>query len=290
MDHSTYRRLFRISSFEANRGPFLAVVCLSMALACACASNRGTAGVGQPITIVPSATAGLPSAPGDLARTGLVVITWNLHEGRGDIARLLASERPADVVMMLQEATRRTLPRIVEPLGLFASYVPSMPNGSSGNDDRGCAIVSTLPIRNTTAIELPWIYQRRVVVVSTVDGVMDGAPTAIRFACVHLDNRPGRRRQAEWLAGQLKGLAADGSPLVVGGDLNTWFGAGEATVRAIDTVVPRVRECGDRPTFRFGRHLDYLFTTVPREARGPCEVSADRFGSDHHPVVLRLLG
>jgi endonuclease/exonuclease/phosphatase family metal-dependent hydrolase len=283
--------LFRIAGSLANQVPIRAVVLpAALVLSIACASNRGTAGVGQPIASAPRAAQSAAAVPADLARTGLAVVTWNLHEGRGDVARLLASLQPAHVVMLLQEATRQTLPRL-DPLNVFVSYVPSMPNRSrDGADDRGCAIVSTLPIRETTPIELPWIYQRRIVVTSTVDAAIDGRSVAMRFVCVHLDNRPGRRRQAEWLARELQPWASADSPLFVGGDLNTWFGAGEATVRAIDGVVPRVRECGDRPTFRFGRRLDHLFTTLPASQRRGCEVLVDRFGSDHHPVVLRLLG
>jgi endonuclease/exonuclease/phosphatase family metal-dependent hydrolase len=278
--------LFRIGGSIANGVPRVArwlAVAAAAAVLGACASNRGLTGVGLPITLAPAVMS--ESRGADLAETGLAVVTWNLHEGRGDVARLLASLRPTPVVLLLQEATRQSMPKL-DDLGLFVTYVPSMPNGRG--DDRGCAIASTLPLTNEAWVELPWVYQRRVAVTASVAGRADGRPFVIRFASVHLDNRPGRKRQAQWLAEWLAPLASE-APLIVGGDLNTWFGAQEDTVRAVDAVVPRVAECGDQPTFRFGRRLDHLFTTLDRSSRRGCVIPRDTFGSDHHPVVLRLL-
>lgn len=276
MDHRLFRRLFLIACSVAN-----------VLLLCGCASNRGTEGVGAPIVIAPA----VRIAPSDeLAQNGLVVVTWNIHEGRGDIAALVASLRPAHVVLLLQEATRRTLPSAIGSLGLFAAYAPSMPNGRRDDgDDRGCAILSSLPIDAIDSVELPWVYQRRVALAGTITARLRGEVFAIRVVSAHLDNRPGRKRQARWLARWLQPSAAAATPLVVGADLNTWFGAREQTVRAIDAVVPRALECGDRPTFRFGLRLDYLFTTLPQSMHPRCDILPATFGSDHHPVVLRLL-
>jgi endonuclease/exonuclease/phosphatase family metal-dependent hydrolase len=214
-----------------------------------------------------------------------------MHEGRGDLDALIATLEPP-FVLLLQEAVPALAP-FAASRGLYAAYVPSMPNGREKPEayvDRGNAIVSTLRLEAMSAIELPWVYQRRVAVMATVD-----APGgAIHFVCVHLDNRPGRKRQASALAQFLR--TQDAASVIVGGDLNTWFGPREAAVEAIDAFVPRVRACGTAPTFRFGRRLDYLFAsaasdrsqTAARPDAVRCDVLKDRFGSDHHPIVLRL--
>ncbi|MEO8256583.1 MAG: endonuclease/exonuclease/phosphatase family protein [Acidobacteriota bacterium] len=270
-----------------------------------------------------------PDPPVDLAQTGLAVVSWNIHEGGGDVERLLArlrrvsSASPAAgpaIVLLVQEAMRggplvpSTVPAAVSPpgriapprarladivdaarqLGLWIAYVPSMRNGrgaaAADREDRGSAILSTLPLSEAVAIELPWVHQRRVAVMATVSARVGSAPWRARMVSVHLDNRPSRSRQAAALADFLRPYAADAVPLVLGGDLNTWLGAREATVSLLDAVVPRVKECGGRATFRFGLHLDHILTTFPPGVRRGCEILADAFGSDHRPTVLRLLG
>ena len=243
------------------------------------------------------------------SRRGLVVVSWNVHEGAGDIMRVVNSLRPADVVVLVQEAMRggadvpvSTAPGVRAPrhqsagrasiadivdvadaLGLWLAYVPSMQNGKGAREDRGCAILSTLPLSDPVAIQLPWVAQRRVAVMATITrGV---SAQRIRIVSTHLDNRPGRSKQsaalAAWLAEQ-----RSASPLIVGGDLNTWFGAGEETVRQIDRVVPVVSGCEGRPTFRFRRRLDYLFSSAGKIT--DCQVVASTYGSDHHPIVMLI--
>jgi endonuclease/exonuclease/phosphatase family metal-dependent hydrolase len=237
-----------------------------------------------------------PRSPRSLARVNatdassprLAVVTWNLHEGRGALAEMIQSLAPSDVIVLAQEAVRgdadRDITTIAEALGLWLAYVPSMPNGRGRHQDRGCAILSTLPLAEPIAIELPWAYQRRVAVMATV-AVGDSQAT-LRVVSVHLDNRTGRRTQASALAAWLQPLAAAGERIIVGGDLNTWFGAGEAAARAIDRVVPRIA-CGGGATFRFGRRLDHLFATPGVPVRA-CHVAGEAYGSDHHPIVAAL--
>jgi hypothetical protein len=265
----------------------------------------------------------------DLSQNGLTVVSWNVHEGGGDVERLLDHIRDSSrtrpdaapaVVMLVQEAMRgggsvpSTFPAAVTPpgriaprrarladvvdvarqMGLWVAYVPSMRNGrgsgADDNEDRGSAILSTLPLSEAVAIELPWVHQRRVAVMATVLSRLGSAPWHARMVSVHLDNRPNRSLQAASLAGFLRAYSAGSVPLVVGGDLNTWFGARETTVGYLDAVVPRVEECGDRPTFRFGLHLDHMLTTLAPDVRRGCDILDDSFGSDHRPTVLRVLG
>jgi endonuclease/exonuclease/phosphatase family metal-dependent hydrolase len=259
----------------------------------------------------------------DLSRTGLVVVTWNVHEGGGDLQRLVTHVRrrstdrggvaPA-LVLLVQEAFRGGAavpaqipsevrpPRSIHPSrpagsdieavaeqeNLWLAYVPSMRNGRDVREDRGCAILSTLPLSDVAGIELPWISQRRVAVMATITAREGDAPWRLRAVSVHLDNRSGRSTQAAALARLTDAHTAGGVPIIIGGDLNTWMGPREDAVQQIDQVVARVRECGDAPTFRFGRHLDYLFTTLPPDVRRGCRILPNVFGSDHHPTVLQL--
>jgi endonuclease/exonuclease/phosphatase family metal-dependent hydrolase len=277
--------------------------------------------VGPAIVIAP----GLADAPVNVFEHGLVVVTWNVHEGGGDLQRFLAwlRERTAArsagapaVIVLVQEAYRGgdDVPAAVPPdvkspgairpkraansdiavlaeqTRLWLAYVPSMRNGPRVREDRGCAILSTLPLSDVAGIELPWVSQRRVAVMATVTARLGEAPWRLRAISIHLDNRPGRSRQAAALAGLAATYRSDGLPIVIGGDLNTWFGPREDAVRNLDAAIPRVRECGNGPTAALRLHLDYLFTTLAPEMRRGCEVAADAFGSDHHPTVLRLFG
>lgn len=263
--------------------------------------------VGPPVVRAPVTDA---TAAASRSKSGLVVVSWNVHEGAGDIVRVVNMLRPADVVVLVQEAMRggeavpesfppalrvpngetrgrSSTPDIVDvadALGLWLAYVPSMRNGPLAREDRGCAILSTLPLADPIAIELPWVRQRRVAVMATVGGRTGGRPMSVVSA--HLDNRPGRRTQSAALAAWLSERIEPGTPLIVGADLNTWFGAREDTVRQIDRIVPLVDGCDQRPTFRFRRRLDYLFASVPRIAG--CEVGASTYGSDHHPLVMTI--
>ena len=53
-------------------------------------------------------------------------------------------------------------------LGLSLVYVPSMRNGSDTDEDRGNAILSTEPLSDVAAVELPFERQRRVAIDAAV--------------------------------------------------------------------------------------------------------------------------
>ncbi|HTK30057.1 MAG TPA: endonuclease/exonuclease/phosphatase family protein [Vicinamibacterales bacterium] len=270
---------------------------------------------GPPAVVEPPAR----PARADRDTATLAIVTWNIHEGAGDLHALVDWIRQraggeADVVVMLQEAMRRGdgvppdvpagahSPRRIAPSpvpapgiaaaaareGLWTAYVPSMRNGGQGGsdrEDRGCAVLSSLPITAVRAIELPWVSQRRVAVAATIEARREGRSWPLTAVSVHLDNRPGRGVQAAALARLLGSLQGSG-PMMVGGDLNTWWGRRERAVSEIDRVVPLAAACEGRATFRFGRRLDHLFTSLPAASRARCEIPAGSFGSDHRPVVL----
>ena len=254
-----------------------------------------------------------------------MLATWNVHGGNGDVEAFLRSvpsvpgvRAPYGVVLLLQEAVRtgaevperypdrmrppgtirvngrdRDVGALTARLAMHTVYVPSMRNGrvftSDMRQDRGNAILSTLPLEDLRAIELPFGRQRHVAVAARLSA--PGLPP-IRVMSVHLDPSGHRTDEAVALA---RYLAAGGETTIVGGDLNTWFGREEG-LQALAAVVPE-EDCGHAKTntwpwrlqWPFGwwrGRLDYLFSSLPASAMRSCHTLPNRFGSDHHPVVM----
>jgi endonuclease/exonuclease/phosphatase family metal-dependent hydrolase len=169
-------------------------------------------------------------------------------------------------------------------------YVPSMRNGAAGSryerEDRGNAILSTEPLSDLTAFELPFAKQRRVAVAATVS--VRGSATKLRVVAAHLDT-PGRGTtgQARELAAFM-GSAKGDVPLVLGIDTNALLGRSGAVVGALEAVLPLAPSCtgGRTGPWPFGR-LDFVFTDLP-VATITCETLTDRYGSDHVPVLLTV--
>ena len=287
------------------------------------ASPLSAAGVG-------AADRGVTTSP-DPVLDSLLVVAFNAHIGSGALNDLVADIRnggftgePAThFVLLLQEVYRAdlgvphdsVLPRdapsgsrtadtsrvpIVEwaqALRLHLVYVPSMRNGLGfpRPEDRGNAILSTLPLDDLRALELPSGIQRRVTVVADVSGVTSaGNPWTVAVASAHLDNASlsnplaslgsVRARQA---SGLVRMLPKEG-PLVVGGDFNTWFRQTEERAYLImRDDFPYPREPQMSPTAQrlgAGRIIDWIFFRGPRgwsfdDARAP-----SMYGSDHFPV------
>jgi endonuclease/exonuclease/phosphatase family metal-dependent hydrolase len=264
----------------------------------------------------------------------LAIVSWNIHEGRGDaddlIQRLRAGEftggeRIDQFVLLLQEAIRQGdgVPLHVSPgyptprrihrrpgaadhdvrnfveQGFAVLYAPSMRNGESA-EDRGNAIVSTLPIAQPKVIELPLERQRRVVVAAAIEGSTQRARRwRLTLVDVHLDTSlalmhggpsAARRRQTAALLDALGAplASADAGTLVVAGDFNTWMGDREAAVQLLrrEFAGPPVRDTGSTWTGPLGLHarLDHIFA---RGAGAPSAVTRlpSRFGSDHYPLL-----
>jgi endonuclease/exonuclease/phosphatase family metal-dependent hydrolase len=177
--------------------------------------------VGPPEIVVPSHR---PAQPID----SLVVVSWNLHVGEGDLSRLIASLRNGELtgtpvrhfVVLLQEvhragamvpkaipdwsaagrrtgevhAGRRDVLDVAQAESLTAIYAPSMRNGRPDaefpDEDRGNAILSTEALSDVMLLELPFERQRRIAVVASIQGTgSSGRPWTLRLASVHLDTR-----------------------------------------------------------------------------------------------------
>jgi len=186
--------------------------------------------------------------------------------------------------------------RLAERLGLASIYVPSMRNGPPGvtSEDRGNAILSSARLRDLSAIELPLERQRRVAITATINVKPAGAPvTAVRMVSTHFTNmvmhhlwllsESGRLRQARALA---KALPRDG-PLILGGDLNSWFGYRDAAYRELAQQLSPAAVDDRRATFGPMR-LDHLLFRLPEGWRAELRRADRKYGSDHYPLVALI--
>jgi endonuclease/exonuclease/phosphatase family metal-dependent hydrolase len=224
----------------------------------------------------------------------LVILTWNLHAGAGDLPRVIAElttgrftdgVRVSNFVLLLQEAS----PDIVD----FASSEDVSAYYAPVNPHRGNAIVSTAPLRDPHTIELPRVRQRRVAVAASID--VEG--TELRVATAHLENRVSwwrgglfsegaRGRQAEALVAALP----PDVPTIVGGDFNVWLGRRETAWRALAARFPDGPSPLRTPTFRERLYLDEIFFDLPDGWGIERRVVNGLFGSDHHPVIAMVSG
>ena len=265
----------------------------------------------------------------------LAVISWNVHVGAGDVDDLVFrlkrgdftdGEPVTDFVLLLQEVLRRddTVPadidrRLPTPRrigrrsrpsdddvrvvarkhGLALLYVPAMRNGAAAQrEDRGNAIASTLPLDDVRILELPFVRQRRVVPIATVEGRAPAGPRwRLRVADVHFDTAvalahggpfSARRREADAL---IAALADSAIPTLAGGDFNTWLGDREAAIAALRRAFPDAPRWTSTSTWRgplgIRASVDRVFV------RGTVRSVTirrlpDRFGSDHYPLLARL--
>ena len=260
----------------------------------------------------------------------MIVVSWNIAVGSADVVAFLRDLRErsgADVpvVLLLQEAYRKgaavpvaldgdarfasrlgfsdspephrqDIATIAETTGLNVYYAPSMRNGSplSSAEDRGNAILSSSPLTDLAAIELPFERQRRVAIAATVAGVSaSGEAWKLRVVSAHLDNVAGPRRL--WVFGselartrQARALVtylADPGATVLAGDFNTWFGFSDRAYLETARAFPRTVTSDRRATFRGLLRLDHVFFRLPTGWRAHSQRGSSRFGSDHFPLI-----
>lgn len=248
--------------------------------------------------------------------------------------KLTSGEPIRDFVLLLQEVFRAGLsvPNLISPNtrtgsylrftppsgervdivntalqhGLSLFYVPLMRNGrpeqSDIPEDRGSAILSTLPLSSFIAVELPHERQRRVAIGANLFGrTVDGAAWTLRVASVHLENRAkwsevyrsfgsARLRQAKALVKAFSGT----TPTVLGGDFNTWSDeCNEPAIRHMELSFHRPTAFSSLGTtkrsFLFpDRTVDYLFFRLPKDWTGAYHRVDHLYGSDHYPLLGRV--
>jgi endonuclease/exonuclease/phosphatase family metal-dependent hydrolase len=269
-----------------------------------------------------------PERAGEISR--LQVVSWNVHVGGADVEKLMAeglgssSGEEKGLVVLLQEAFRAgadvpesyprelRVPSAIRPRrptldvvglanrsGMSVAYVPSMRNGSATRleerEDRGNAILSTEPLSDVRAIELPFGKQRRVAIAATVTP-RGGALGPMRVITAHFDTSGVRVPQAEALGERIVTLG--GMQMIVSGDFNARRGFKDGTVAAISRRV-QLESCGTRRTNRWplrldvllffvvGR-LDFMFSTFDSGVPRTCRTLSHAYDSDHLPVLLDL--
>ena len=266
------------------------------------------------------------AVPDNDPHDALTIVSWNTAVGDADVVRFVrslpSSNRP--LVLLLQEVCRggaavpalldrhaafagrlgaasdlhpRQIEEIGRELGLAVYYVPSMRNGDvTSDEDRGNAILSSLPLTDLRAVELPFERQRRVVVAATLTGYAStGEPWRVRVVSAHLDNMAGAKRA--WIgaeygrARQARSLASlldDNEPTILGGDFNTWFGFADQAYAETARAFPETEITDRRPTFRGLLRLDHVFYRLAPGWRADFRRGPSRYGSDHYPLVGSL--
>ena len=290
--------------------------------------SRWCRAVGNPVFVkAPAAVSA--EAP---ALDELVVVSWNAHLAEGElhdlIARLragaLTGGRPvAHFVLLVQELYRRGAevpefdvrdrsafairPRDPESfdiddhaatLGLSVLYVPSMRNGPELREDRGNAIISTEPLLDPFALELPLARQRRVVLGAAV--MVETSEGAKRLEVLDAHLEPLSSPKTLWVFKNPRGAQVRAildvldtpryddeaiAGVVLGGDFNAVRGgAREKAVQLARAWSTSLAREDHRDTHMMGR-LDYLFFKLNSGWKGSTRRIDERFGSDHHPVL-----
>jgi endonuclease/exonuclease/phosphatase family metal-dependent hydrolase len=262
----------------------------------------------------------------------LVVVSWNAHLAEGELGNLvgklrsgaLTGGRPvAHFVLLVQELYRRgdDVPEFdrrersafairsgnaespdiddhAASLGLSILYVPSMRNGPELREDRGNAIISTEPLLNPFALELPLVRQRRVALGAAVQVQTSEGPRRLELMSAHLE--PVSSAKTLWVfknprAGQVRAIlelldapryaSETVAGVVLGGDFNTvQSGADEDAYHLARTWATGMAREDPRDTHLMGR-LDYLFFKLADGWVGSTSRLDQRFGSDHFPIL-----
>jgi len=282
--------------------------------------NRWCESVGPPVFTT------VAEREGPISR--LLVLSWNVHVGGASVEELMAkvieplSRDGTGLVILMQEAFRSgadvpgSLPRDLDvpsairprrpamdvvatakQFGMAVAYVPSMRNGSAtsleSREDRGNAILSTEPLTDIRAIELPFGKQRRVAVAATVM-LRDWPRRVLRVVTTHFDTNGDRVDQAKALADVLDSPVP--IPIVVGGDLNSRRGFKD---RAVTTIARQIalESCGTQRTVRWPWRLDiplffligrvdFIFSTLEPSVARTCQTLSHDYDSDHLPILL----
>lgn len=168
---------------------------------------------------------------------------------------------------------RLDIVRIADSLGLHLFYGPAMRSGKGRNpsglsEDRGNAILSTLPLSSLVMVELPFGGARRVAQLARVSGrTRTGRTWSLQVGNLHFDVGPIgpsalsaiRARQARALAQITDSTGA----VVVGGDLNAFSLRGTAeSVKILQRAFPQTLQGDSLPT-RGPQRPDFLFFRLP---------------------------
>jgi len=225
--------------------------------------------------------------------TRLRIASYNIHQcvgadGRRSPERVAAVLREIDAdVVGLQEVDARPgaasdsmqMDYLASRLGLQAFAGPTIlrHDGHYGN-----ALLTRVPVRDLRHLELT-VHRREPR--AMMDADLDAGGRPVRLIATHLGLLPGERRKQ--VRRMLERLGpGDGTPTILFGDINEWFGVG----RPLRWLNRRLGACSRVSTFPatfpiFA--LDRVWVTPPGKlARVTAHASATaRVASDHLPLV-----
>ena len=175
------------------------------------------------------------------------------------------------------------------PSGSRPPLAGDLSRADGGREDRGAAILSTMPLVDPHAVELPFERQRRVAIAARLVNLT--RDDDLWLVDVHLENRTGGRRlwleapaaRARQARALVKKFLPDG-PAVLGGDLNTWASEEPAIEFLKDVFDTPVGE-DPRPTLPGVGRIDYLLARLPSGWTMASQRLDSQYGSDHFPVL-----
>src|SRR5262245_44345616 len=147
-------------------------------------------------------------------------------------------------------------------------------------EDRGNAILSTVPLSRIAVIELPFAQERRV----AISAVARVGSREVGFISTHFDTWRHHRDMGKALAQTIELLGWKESYLI-GGDFNSGL--------PLDTGIREMRkhfaelDCGRGPTHKLGTRLDHMFISAS-DKPFRCRTGTNRHGSDHSPLIAEL--
>ena len=253
-------------------------------------------GAASAIALIDSLRAGAFTA-GAPVTDFVVMLQETIREGNGVPERVpKGSGTSRDLFPAPRTGPRLDIVRIADSLDLHLFYGAAMRSGKGRNprglaEDRGNAILSTLPLARLTMVELPFGGARRIAQLAQVSGrTRSGQGWSLQVGNLHFDVGPIgpsalsaiRARQARAIAQ----IADSTGAVVLGGDLNAFSLRGTAeSVKILQRAFPETVQGDSLPT-RGSQRLDYLFFRLPAGyGTGPYRALPLDFGSDHRPVM-----
>jgi hypothetical protein len=253
-------------------------------------------GAASAIELVDSLRAGAFTA-GAPVTDFVLLLQETMREGAGVPDRVpKGSGTGRGVFPSPRRGPRLDIVRIADSLRLHLFYGPAMRSGKGRNpsglpEDRGNAMLSTLPLSSLVMVELPFGGARRVAQLARVSGrTRSGRAWSLQVGNLHFDVGPIgpsalsaiRARQARAIAQ----IADSTGAVVLGGDLNAFSLRGTAeSVKILQRAFPQTLQGDSLPT-RGPQRLDFLFFRLPSGFETtPYRTLPFDFGSDHRPVM-----
>ena len=247
------------------------------------------------------------SAPiGRESRVPFVLLVQEAHRASNDIPAIPDGvSLPGAIGKSDAHESRADIVAVAERCDLSLFYAPSMRNGAEAEgetpEDRGNAILASIPLSEHSAVELPLETQRRVAVAALAH---PPGREPIRVVSFHFDvaanmlrvittGNSTRLRQGLGLARALEELDGGDRPVatIIGGDVNSWSEK-ESVIRHLAEQFPQSPTATAEGT-RGSYPTDHMFLRTfegseVSMAEGSYRVVPDEYGSDHRGRVLTL--